>query len=179
MVGLVIIIMISIPIIYGMLTAGSPKQQQIHTFNNDSNHTTEPEMELQHFSNLGYRLCFDQNILLNNPELINELPRTTKIGISESITQTLKQHGKSAQYAFLTKSILSSLEEFEDLKICKTEMDNSLNNPRSLTDIKDRTIIEAYLLDQSENLYYNLLVTDSKELWSNANSHGLKSILIT
>ncbi|MFX3643279.1 MAG: hypothetical protein ACE3L7_32305 [Candidatus Pristimantibacillus sp.] len=179
MVDLLIILFIAIPIIYGALTAGTPKQRQIHSANTDSNHTIDPSMELQHFSNLGYRLCFDQNILFNRPDLINQLPRTTKVGISEFITQTLKQHGKSSQYAFLTKSILSSMQEFEDLKICKAESDNSLNNSRSLSDINDRTIVESYLTDQTENLYYNLFVTDSKDMWSNANSHGLKSILIT
>lgn len=176
MVVILILILIAIPVIHGALKAGTPSESQVHTQINDS---IDPSMEIQHFSNIGYRLCFDQNILFKRPDLLKHLPRSTKVGISDCISQTLLQLGKSSQYAFLTKSILNNLQEFEDVKICKTESNPSLFHSSSLSDLRDIAIFESYLTDQSENLYYNLLITDSKNLWSNANNYGLKSILIT
>lgn len=177
MLDILILIIIAIPIIYGIFTAGTPNQPQVN--NNNCEHSNDPSMQLRHFSNLGYRLCFDQNLLLNRPDLLQRLPRTAKIGVSELITKTLKGHGKSSKYAFLTKSIISNIQEFEDLKICKVGSEYSLNNSASLSDIEDRAIMDSYLIDQSENLTHNLFVTDSEALWSNANRYGLKSILIT
>jgi len=131
--------------------------------------------EIHTFSSQGYRICFDDDVLLNNPELLGKLNHNTRICISDEVISLLEALSKTAKHGFAVKLILDSIFSRTEKRIVKFD-DMYVEGVLSSGDISSR-IIGAYLGDQKRNLHYNLFVTTNEQRCTLAQQHGIMALL--
>lgn len=173
-----VIILAIIIMLYGVFTAGTPRQIVVNNNNTSSSiNGIDSLIEIiENRSQQGFRLCFDDEFLLSNPNLLNQLYSSVKLSIAEDVYNNLKSLKKTAQFGFLATNIINQLSlRTDDLKICSYVPPHPLNDDN--VDECER-IIGAYIQDQNRNLYTYIFITKREE-WSRiAEAHGLCSLLV-
>lgn len=176
-------------VIYGIFSAGTPRNTTTESSSTVSHEDTRrskssQEMndtdllsKLNYLSIQGFQLCFDDEVLLNNPELLVQLNENVRIAISHDVIKTLENHSRSANYAFSVKRIFSILSNRKQKKICSIE-DFYLNNEDFSADKLSDRVIGAYIGDQRSNLHYNILVSRRSDWCRLAEQNGLNSLLV-
>ncbi|WP_240416673.1 hypothetical protein [Paenibacillus periandrae] len=125
----------------------------------------------------GYCICFDDEVLLENPDLLSQLSENVKVSIAKDIIDTLEGYSKTAKYGFKVKQILSVLMTRAEKKICHFDGFYLRKGEFSPDKIEDR-VIGAYLKDQNSNLHYNILISKRPEWCSIASRNGLNILLV-
>ncbi|WP_145950147.1 hypothetical protein [Paenibacillus sp. Y412MC10] len=133
--------------------------------------------KLQDLSKQGYNLCFDDEVLLENPDLLSQLNENVRVSVSKDVLDSIEGYSKSSKYAFAVKQIMAIFTSRPDKKICQFDDLYAASTDLSPDKLSDR-IVGAYYFDQKSNLHYNLLVTKRLELCHLAERIGLKALYV-